>query len=64
MTATSGQMNPKLVTALEDIDRWRQESDADADREHNEISEEQERLHREIEERQASLEALAPQVRG
>ena len=59
MTATAGQMNPKLVTALEDIDRWRQESDADADREHNEISEEQERLHREIEERQASLEALA-----
>ena len=36
-------MNPKLVTALDDIDRWRRESDADADREHNEISEEQER---------------------
>lgn len=59
MTAAAGQMNPKLVTALEDIDRWRRESDADADREHNEISEEQERLRREIEERQASLEGLA-----
>ena len=40
MTAAAGQMTPKLVTALEDIDRWRQESDAEADREHNEISDE------------------------
>jgi hypothetical protein len=59
MTAAAGQMTPKLVTALEDIDRWRQESDAEADREHNEISEEQERLQREIEERQKTLEELA-----
>jgi hypothetical protein len=59
MTAAAGQMTPKLVTALEDIDRWRQESDAEADREHNEITEEQERIQREIEERQGTLSALA-----
>lgn len=59
MTAAAGQMTPKLVTALEDIDRWRQESDAEADREHNEISEEQDKLQREIQERQQTLEELA-----
>ena len=59
MTAVAGQMTPKLVTALEDIDRWRQESDAEADREHSEITEEQARLQREIEERQQTLESLA-----
>jgi Tfp pilus assembly protein PilO len=59
MTAAAGQMTPKLVMALEDIVRWRQESDADADREHNEITEEQARLDREITERQQSLAALA-----
>ena len=31
MTAAAGQMTPKLVSALEDIARWRQESDTDAD---------------------------------
>jgi hypothetical protein len=59
MSAAAGQMTPKLVTALESIDRWRQESDTEADREHAEISEEQERLQREIEERQATLGTLA-----
>ena len=59
MSATTGQMTPQLVTALEDIDRWRNESDTNADREHSEITEEQARLQREIEERQATLETLA-----
>jgi hypothetical protein len=59
MTATAGQMTPKMVNALDDIDRWRQESDAEADREHNEISDEQEKLRREIEEREQRLETLA-----
>ncbi len=59
MTSAAGQMIPILVSALDDIDRWRQQSDADADREHGEISDEQERLRREIEEREATLETLA-----
>ena len=59
MTAAAGQMTPKLVSALDDIDRWRQESDSEADREHGEISEEQERIRKEIEEREQRLSELA-----
>jgi len=59
MTAAAGQMTPKLVSALEDIDRWRQESDAEADREHSDISDEQERIRKEIEEREQRLDALS-----
>ncbi len=58
MTAAAGQMTPKLVTALEEIERWRQESDSEAEREQNEIAEEQERLQREIEERNSELAGL------
>ena len=50
MTAAAGQMTPKLVSALDDIDRWRQESDSEADREHGEISEEQRKIKNELEE--------------
>ena len=58
MTTNGAQITPKLVTALEDIDRWRRESDAEADREHGEITDEQEKNRQEIADREQRLDAL------
>jgi hypothetical protein len=59
MGTAAAQLVPKLSTALEDIDRWRRESDAESDREHSEIKDEQERLRREIADREQRLDALS-----
>ncbi len=59
MSTSAAQMVTKLATALEDIDLWRRESDAECDREHGEITDEQDRLRREIAEREQRLDALA-----
>jgi hypothetical protein len=59
MSTAAAQLVPKLATSLEDIDRWRRESDAECDREHGEITDEQDRLRREIAEREQRLDALA-----
>jgi len=58
MTTNGAQTTPKLVASLEDIDRWRRESDAEADREHKEICDEQEKIRQEIADREQRLDAL------
>jgi hypothetical protein len=58
MSTNGAQNTPKLVTALDDIDRWRRESDTEADREHAEISDEQEKIRKEIADREQRLDAL------